>query len=353
MNRTEWEQKYQEQCYVPVTREYMEALFEAVTKRAEEIHKEIYGQVDAFFQNLYMLQQNKKLDQIQTVSISFPYTSVVCGSPCLKFAVYPDYPFLDDAVIEQEFSVSWLFTGWDDYLDRLYDKAADAGMSTVIRKPYVKSQAWGIARIILKLMSTTMKYHLYGLDEMGAYQKLEKASGFKLYFGEYMDWQRIIFALPDDVDIFNCDEETDLQFCRFERAWYEDKVFDHLDLDDCRFYECTFKDCQFLESSFRDARFLGCSFLNCHLDGLKMSGARFDGCKFEDSTMQNIQTNRSSGTTEVWLGLQGMAEFIGCLLQKTKLKNSDFTAGYFRNCQIKDAQTEACELPDSFFDCIS
>lgn len=350
MDRAEWEKKYREQCYTPVTQAYMEQVMQDTTEQAAAIHKELNGQMDTFFTSLCMMQERNMTGPVQTISISFPYTSIVCGHPYLRFAVYPDIPFLDDVLIEQDFPVSWLFSDWNAFVERLYDEAANQGMSTVIRKPYVKSHAWGIARMILRMMSTTVKYHFYGLDERKSFQRLDKSDGFTLYFGEYMDWQRPLLALRGEVDIFHCEKDTDLRFRQFVKAWYEEKEFEKWKLDDCRFSDCTFQNCRFSETSFKDARFLGCVFINCRFEEVSLHGARFDGCKFEQAKMNGIRTNSFSGVDSNELGMQGMTEFIGCFLEDSEMKDSDFSASYFRNCQITAVKTSESTLPESFSD---
>lgn len=351
MDRVEWQKKHQEECYLPAAKAYLEEILQDVSLRAREIHKELTGQVDAFLQSLCVLQEIGKLGVVRTVSISFPYTSLVCGNPYFLFEVYPGEPFLDEAVVIREFPVSWMFSGWEDFLAQVKRETGECGMNAVIRMPYIKSQSLGTARMVVSLMATLIKYHLYGLEETESYRKLKKAEDFVLSFGEYSDWQKPLLAERKEIDIFQCERDTDLRFCRFRGAWYEEKEFGTLILDDCQFLECTFTGSRFLKTSFKDARFLGCVFKNCDFLDLDLHGARFDGCVFENVNFSGVKTNNFSPETKEITAFWGMAEFIGCSISKAVIKSCDLSASYFRDCQVRAVEVEESSMPDSFHDC--
>ena len=68
--------------------------------------------MDAFLQSLCLLQEMGKLEAVQTICISFPYTSLVCGSPLFLFEVYPAGAFpgssYGHAGISGFMDVSWV-----------------------------------------------------------------------------------------------------------------------------------------------------------------------------------------------------------------------------------------------------
>lgn len=350
MNRAAWEMQYKKQCYKPVMQRYAESLLTRLTEHAQEIHKELNGQLDAFLQSLCLMQEHKKLGEVQTISISFPYALLDSGSPVLLFEVYSDIaPFMEKAILSREFPALWMFLDWDSMLKELKEEAGRQGMNTIIRMPYIRSQAWGGARSLLSMLSSIIKYHLYGLEEIRSFQELKKAEEFSLTFGEYMDWQRTILRLRPELDIFFCEKDTDLRFCSFNDAWYEEKEFAALVLDDCRFKQCTFKNCRFSKVSFRDARFLGCVFHDCEFENVILNGARFDGCSLERVQMEGTCTNSfSEDNTTVEIS-QGMTEWLGCFWGEVTLLKSDFSASYFRGCQMEQVHTEECRLPESFY----
>ena len=346
----DWERQYRKQCYDPIMHRYMEGFLENVADHAKEVHEELTGQADAFFQSLCLLQEHKKLGPVRTISISFPYTLLEIGTPGLLFEVYPGtVPFLEPAEVSQECPVSWLFSSWEDMLHELKAEAGKQGLGAIIRMPYIRSQAWGGARLLLSMVSVIVKYHLYGLEEMKSFQELEKAEECSLSFGEYMDWQRPIWKQRSEVDIFFCEKETDLRFRVFQKVWYEEKEFKNLTLDDCRFEECMFQNCHFIGTSFRDARLSGCMFRECTFDGVLLNGARFDGCSLEQVHMKGIHTNSFSEDRTAIGEMQGMTEWISCFLSEVTIAHSDFSASYFRSCRQEKVHTEDSRMPESFY----
>ena len=348
MERTEWEKQYREQCYLPVFKKYIEEMLQDHADRAEEISRKLNSCVEAFMVNLGFLQEKGKLGKIQTICISFPYTSLACGEPYLLFEVYPGVPFMDDALVFREFPAPWLFSGWTNLLGKLHETAGKQGMNAVIRMPFIRSHALVSARYILYLWSSLVKYHLHNIEKKEAFRGLEKAEDFCITFGEYMDWQCPIWISRKETDIFFCEEGTDLRFCRFRDIWYEDKLFDALVLDDCRFQTCTFQNCSFVGVSLKDARFVGCTFQNCSFAETDIAGSGFDGCKFEEVQMEGMHTYFLQGESDRIPAARGNATFAGCFFTCVNLKDSDFSASYVSECRMQTVHTEGCALSESF-----
>ena len=86
----DWERQYREQCYDPIMHRYMEGFLENVADHAKEVHEELTGQADAFFQSLCLLQEHKKLGRSRTISISFPYTLLEAGVPAIYLKYIPE-----------------------------------------------------------------------------------------------------------------------------------------------------------------------------------------------------------------------------------------------------------------------
>lgn len=353
MDKAGYRKKFQEECYVPIVQRFLNQTLDDITQNADKIHKEVKGQLDSFLRSLCVLQERKELGTIGTVCISFPYTSLSSKTPYLLFQAYSGIPFVEDSLTEQEFQTSWLFSDWERLAPELLEHAQKLGMSLGIHSPYVKSRTWGAARVLLRLAACVVKYHLYNLNELHSLQILEKDENFTLTFGEYMDWQRPIFALRSTVDIFQCDEKTDLQFRNFKDAWYEDKSFSGLNLKDCVFESCTFRFCKWEETDLKDARFLGCTFQDCYFEGTELNGARFDGCKLERISMSGIKTTGFANGDPYENIMYGMAEFIGCRIKNINLTACDLSAACFSGCRIEDTEASECTLPEEFEDCIS
>lgn len=348
MERAEWEKQYREQCYLPVFREYIEEMMQGQAENVRETDRKLGGCVEAFLTNLGFLQEKGKIGEIQTITISFPYALLACGEPCLLFEAYPGVPFLDDALVFREFPAPWLYPDWEQLLEKLHKETGKQGMNAVIRMPFIRSHALKSAKYILYFWSGLVKYHLHGIEKKEAYKNLKKADNFIISFGEYMDWQYPVWIARKETDIFFCEEGTDLRFCQFQKIWYEDKVFDTLVLDDCRFQECTFLNCRFAGVSLKDAAFTGCTFSGCSFQDTDLAGASFDGCKFEDVNMEAVRTYFLQGVSDSLPAAHGNAEFISCFLTRVNIRDSDFSAGYFRDCRMEAVDTGESPVSESF-----
>lgn len=348
MERAEWEKQYREKCYLPVFREYIQEIMQEQADNPEETDRKLDDCVEAFLANTGFLQENGKLGAVQTICISFPYTLLACGAPCLLFEVYPGVPFLDDALVFQEFPAPWLFPRWEQLLEKLHREAGAQGMNAVIRRPFIRSHALKSAEYILYFWSGLAKYHLRGIEKKEAFKSLKKADGFTISFGGYMDWQNPVWISREETDIFFCEEGTDLRFGRFRDIWYEDKAFDALVLDDCRFRTCTFRNCSFVGTSFRDASFSGCTFAGCRFSDTDLAGADFDGCRLEDVQMEGVRTYFLQGAFDSLPPACGNTGFTGSFLIRVSVKNSDLSAADFRDCRMEAVHVEECTLSESF-----
>lgn len=337
---------FQEKCYIPVAQEFLSRSLDKIAEEAESIHKKLNGQFDIFFQSLCILQERKEIGDIKTICISFPLSSLSTGDPYLLFQVYPYVPFLDNSLADMDFACEWLFQDWKQLTSDLMEAAGGLGLSSVIRPSYVKSRTWGAAQVGIRLISMAVKYHMYGMEEMKSYQRLKKAEDFSVTFGEYMGWQRPIFALKEPVDIFQCEDNTDLRFRRFSRAWYENKNFDGLNLEDCIFKGCTFRSCHMGGTDVRDARFLGCTFESCTFEEAKIRGTRFDGCRLEEVFLTGIAAGNSSHEDIMY----GEGEFIGCYIRNMKITGCDLSGTSFRDCNVQDMEAEESILPEELSD---
>ncbi len=105
--------------------------------------------------------------------------------------------------------------------------------------------------------------------------QMEKAPHFFIQIGEYMDWQKTIYAIRPAIDIFNCDRTADLRFRNFPAVLYKEKHFQKLDLSHSVFKDSSIEDC-----IMNDCMFDGCTFENVKVETTSMTGCIFSDCVF-------------------------------------------------------------------------
>lgn len=347
MQREEYIAQFQSECYLPAGSAAMNRFMASYADHAEEIHKTIIGQFDAFARCIVRLQERKLMDAVHSVAVSFPYSSLMCDSPCVIFEVYPDFPFFASKLVREVFSAPWIFPNWNEFYEDILSCTQKLGLGTVIRPPYIKSSMWDVARYVLHFVSTFVKTNMADVEQLSSFKAMRKADEFRITFGEYMDWQRLIYAQLPDIDIFNCEEHEPLAFRRFRSAVYENKTFDSLQLDDTRFEFCIFRNCSFKNSKLRDAKFDGCDFENCRFEQVRLDGARFSGSKLKDVEMCEIKTNCMIPDPDTILGGFTTTDFLNCFFENISIKKSDCSASQFQGCQARNFTAETSDLSSS------
>ncbi|RKI66631.1 hypothetical protein D7V91_11970 [bacterium 1xD42-67] len=347
MQREEYIAQFQSECYLPAASAAMNRFMASYADHSEEIHKTVIGQFDAFSRCIVRLQERQLMDSVHSIAISFPYSSLLCGNPCMMFELYPDFPFFAPHQLQEIFSAPWVFPEWDTFYEDLLGRTQKLGLGTVIRPPYIKSSLWDVARYILHFVSTFVKTQLVDVERLSSFCAMRKAETFRITFGEYMDWQRLIYAQLPSIDIFNCEEDETLSFRVFCSAVYEDKVFANLTLDDARFESCIFRNCLFKGTKLRDAKFEGCDFENCRFEQVRLDGARFSGSKLQNVEMSEVKTNCMIPDPDTILGGFTTTDFINCFLENVSITQSDYSASQFQGCQVKNLTSDTSELSNS------
>lgn len=347
MQREEYIAQFQSECYLPAASTAMNRFMVSYTDNAEQIHKTVVGQFDVFFRCITRLQERNLMDAVHSVALSFPYSSLLCGNPCMMFEVYPDFPFFASKLVREIFSAPWIFPDWNEFYEDLLCRAQKLGLATVVRPPYIKSTMWDTARYILHFVSTFVKAQMVDVEHLPSFQTMRKADTFRITFGEYMDWQRLIYAQLPPIDIFNCEDHEPLSFRVFRSAVYEDKIFENLELDDARFEFCVFRNCSFKGSKLRDAKFDGCDFEGCRFEQVRLDGARFSGSKLQNIEMSEIKTNCMIPDPDTILGGFTTTDFVNCFLENLSITKSDCSASQFQGCQAKNLTVDASKLSTS------
>lgn len=109
MQREEYIARFQSECYLPAASAAMNRFMASYADQSEQIHKTVVGQFDAFSRCIVRLQERKLMDSVHSIAISFPYSSLLCGNPCMMFELYPDFPFFAPHQLQEVFSAPWVF----------------------------------------------------------------------------------------------------------------------------------------------------------------------------------------------------------------------------------------------------
>lgn len=351
MTTNEYLTIFQNECHKPSVEHAALHFFESYTKYAPKIHTAIISNFKFFFSLLLDLQHNNLIANINHITISYLFSELMCGNPQLLFEIYPSIPFMEHSIVSKSFKAAWVLPEWEQYPNELISLARKAGIINAVHEPYIRSMSWALGRDLLHVASTYIKTQMIDIPQIKEFQSLKISGNFEITFGEYMGWQRTIFAMRPNVDIFNCESSEDLTFRTFERINYEDKSFNQLDLSDSIFHLCTFKNCKFKDVKFCDARFEGCNFISCQFQDIRLDGASFEATLFQSNLLNSIHTNCiTQCKNSVFCGF-GSASFYNCNFNEAKILNSDFSLCNFEVCQVQNCSVENCTLSDSMQTC--
>ena len=346
MIKEEYLASYQLECYRPSVEHEIQRFFEKYNKYAADVHAAFISNFRNFFSLLLDMQHKKFIRTIDHITISYPFSELMCGNPQLLFEVYPDVPFMEHSIVSESFKATWVLPEWEQYTQELVSLTRKAGMINVVHESYIHSTTWALGRDLLHIVCTYLKTQMIDLPRIKEFQSLKISDNFEITFGEYMGWQRTIFAIRPSIDIFNCEPTDDLTFRTFKNYQYENRTFTHLNLSDDIFKLCTFKNCIFIDVMFCDSHFDGCDFISCQFQSIRFDGASFTGTLFQNTTLDSIQTNcvtQREGT--IFCGF-GQASFYNCFFTETIFMNSDWSASTFEACQSQTCSIKNCVTPE-------
>ncbi len=275
MEEINFREVFRENCYIPALRNLVETFSARLTGDMERATEAFLSPLEAFLGLLLEHRDRGNIPPAGKLCLSFLRTSLRQGKPVLLAEIYETLPFLEKPVMSCELSGEWMLPGWDAFREELEESARQQSLGRYVRPPERRSYEEEAVSILLRQLAMAMKYMLRGLEYRSIWNRLSGMEGFAVSYGEYMDWQFPLLEIKGDVDLFLCDDRTDLTFRRFKGLHYENKQFGPRELDDCVFRECTFQKADFTGTKLRNVRFIQCVFEDCRFEGAQMMGSSF------------------------------------------------------------------------------
>lgn len=281
---------------------------------------------------LYLLQQQGQMAPVYCTSMSFLNTALACGTPACRIDTYgEDWLVYQDPLLTTYVEWPEFRPLWEQMLDR-FQKILNSRIVQKYCSPLQASQAaWECIGPLLSMAASLLKYQVDGLAESSSYKSLIKGDGFRLEFGEYLDWKIVLMAERLEVDLFNTPGRNH-QFRRFKDKVFDGKRFTQFNLDHCVFQDCEFRNCSFVETSLADSQFKNCRFKDISLEKCRMAGARIVG-----STILNTSFSEIIASFEGMKGTTTTNWFRPMSMDHTSLDHVQFT-----NCFLEDCILEQC-----------
>lgn len=281
MDKKEYIEEFERTEYAEATRVFIQRTTDYIRENALTISKEITGALDDFFMNIGRVQKKQPIP-IGQITISLIRVSAWEEEKLIRIDAFDNELLIGRNVAYQYMDGSWLFTAWEQYYEDLVNGVKTSGKERYIKNVAIKQMMNRSLKELASVLAYTLKYILDDADYLEHYKDIQRAEGFMISAGEYMDRQKILFAELPEVDIFFNPDKKPLVFQKIEYKRFYDKNFVDFDLRGARFTHCDFIRCNFENVDLSDVRFVDCTFKTVEMKSGKLYGASFTDCILEN-----------------------------------------------------------------------
>jgi len=342
-------QMFQEEFYPKIFFEIAKETIRQYVDREEQITKQLESKLNHYMEQLARLQKEGLDVPVSEIDISFLYTSLEEGKAKFRIDSYGE----GSRVLEQSMATDYLAADWltvklEELEGKLLECVADEGLRRYIRPAEIETLKLRAVRSLLYYFSFRFKYTIREALDLKRLARVKKEDHFAIQIGEYMDWQKTIYAILPEVDVFNCDADTNFQFRSFPAIYYQNKQFKDLIMDQSRFIDCTFTD-----TSIENCRMNDCIFDHCTFDHVTIIKTQMKGCSFINCAISNTVFEKSvfysedpdQGEIEYYEPV----EFYKCAFSSDCFKECTMQYCLLANCDVKGVRMENCNTEYSGF----
>lgn len=320
MKRQEYLAQYEKDCYEPATQEFIRKTSEYLIANNEQITTQIVKELEGFMEKIARMQKMQPIPAGQ-IAISLLRTSIWEGKPKLRMDCYDQGKEAGTNIAYQYVEAGFLTTEWENYRKELERTAAEGGYERYIREAQIEQYMSQAIERLAMLFVMNFKYYLSDADYLAHFQEMLVAEGFLITAGEYMDWQKILFAQVPEIDIIANPKEQPLIFQKIREKKYRNKQLKDMDLTLARFVNCEFSKCTFENVILHDVRFVNCLFRDVIMISGSMYGAAFINCVFQNVNMEGMKTEWKDITQPVRLkDMHRQVRYIECVMDGHRME---------------------------------
>lgn len=326
-------QMFQEEIYPDIFLKIAEETIRQFSDKQEQMIAEWKKGIGKYLEQVVSLQKMTQEIPVTEINISFLYTSLYEEKPRFRIDCYGEGGrVLQESMLTAYLSADWLVAGMHKLEELLTERAAQESMRRYVRAAKIETLKLRAIRSLLYYFALRFKYIIQDMIDFKILAQIHKADSFVVQIGEYMDWQKTIYAIFPEVDIFNCDRKTDLRFRSFPAIYYKDKTLEGLNLTQARFQDCTFAESVIENCVMNDCLFENCIFENVNITDTQLQGCLFQNCTFKKIRFQNDIFYQKQGQN-VEPEYFEPAEFFRC----------SFADSHFRECSLSQCIITDCE----------
>lgn len=321
MKQQEYLSQYEKNCYEPATVKFIRKTSEYFINNKESIIGQLTKELESFMENIGKMQKVQPIPAGQ-ITISVMRNSIWEGKPLLRLDCYDQGREAGRNIAYQYMEAAFLTTEWESYKAELEHGVAEAGCERYIREARIEQYMSRSLERLIMLFVLNFKYYLADADELPHFQDMLCEESFLITAGEYMDWQKILFAKVPEIDIIANPKEQPLIFQKIREKKYRNKQLENMDLTQSRFVNCEFSKCTFENVILNDVRFVNCLFRDVTMISGSMYGATFINCIFQNVDREGMETKWNPDTTQP-IRLKDMyreVRYIECIMDGKRME---------------------------------
>jgi fluoroquinolone resistance protein len=140
----------------------------------------------------------------------------------------------------------------------------------------------------------------------------------------------------------------------FSKDYYEDEIFNELDISagelvDVEFHSCDFNRGIFTEAQIKGCLFRGCVFDGCDLNMLKVPDSVFIDSEFNNSKLMAVDWSRAAWERAELIQVGNSLKFSGCVLDFSVFMGVPLNGVTMENCMVREADFSDASLQKADF----
>lgn len=288
MRQQEYLMNYEKECYEPATQKFLRKTMEYILANHEEITARFTKELEAFMEKIGKMQRFQKIAAGQ-IAISVMRTSIWEGKTRLRFDCYDKGKEAGVNIAYQYMDADFLTAEWENYRQELIRLAKERNCERYVREAQITCYMSQAIQRLIMMFVTDLKYYLCDADHLKHYEDMMTEEIFIITAGEYLDWQKMLYAKVPEIDIIANPKDEPLVFQKIREKKYRNHQLTNMDLTQARFTNCEFSKCTLEQVLLNDVRFENCLFRDVTMKSGSMYGATFINCTFQNTDISGME----------------------------------------------------------------
>ena len=214
---------FEQKFYPPAFSQMANETIQDFEETVEHIIKGMQKKVQNYLLQIVDLQEKGFAGAVSEMTLSLLYTSLDTGTVFQLDSYEGMGRVYSESICTNRIPVPWLTQYLDSFIKDLGEIAAREGIRQFVRPAEMDVLKLRAARSLMYYFAGRFKYYMNDILDAKTLAKIIKEDRFIVEMGEYQDWQKAVFAILPEVDIFNCTKETNFRFRRFAAYYYQKK----------------------------------------------------------------------------------------------------------------------------------